>query len=183
MRRCACIALVIAGAAMLAAGISTRGARADRNIDADDFDPAALRNSMASQRPQQGPRSALQRPPAQRAADLLDVAAIARYPAGPDNARDVRGDDQLAAEQVASLETVKGRKMRALATEPFEITAEPTESRSDRVARSQMGAAGVAQVAMGEKDGPDAKAVIHATPAIIRFDRVVINISLAGFGS
>lgn len=183
MRRCACIALVIAGAAMLAAGISTRGARADRSIDTEEFDLAALRNSMASQRPQRGPQSALQRPSAQRAADLVDVAAIARHPAGPDKARDVRGDDQVAAEQVESLETVKGRKMRALATEPFEITAEPTESRSDRVARGRTGAGGAAHAAMGEKDGPDAKAVSQAMPAVIRFDRLVINISLAGFGS
>jgi len=180
MRRSACLTLVIASAAMLAAGISTRGARADRSIDLADRETSALETATLSQRPQPRPGSAPQRLAAQRAAGHVDAVAALRHPAGPDSARDSRDEDQGGFEQTASLATTAGRKMRALSMESFEIPADPA---SNAAAQGQTGRAKVMEQVASRRERQDTAAATDVAPTVIRFDRVVININLAGFGS
>jgi len=180
MRGRACIALVIASTAMVAAGISTRGARADRSIAVPDLDMPIV--DASSQRPQQGPRMAALPPAAQRAVDFVAVAAVARHPGGPDNAGAGRDEAGGAVERLASLEVKPGRKMRALSMEPFEMPVEGVQAESDQPLQGQplqgqSGAAHAGRRSAGDRDSVD------AARTVIRLDRVVININFSGFGS
>lgn len=177
MRGSACITLVMASAAMLVAGISTRGARADRGVDVPDRDRTAVHVGVVSQRPQQAPQVAARRPGAQPAALLVGIAAAARHPAGPETAREGRDEDHADSEQFASLDVKPARKMRALSMEALEMPIEAKLAQVDRPAQGRSGAANAGTRRGGDEDGLD------AGRSVIRFDRVVININLPGFGS
>lgn len=179
MRTSACIGLVIASAAMLAAGISTKGARADRSVGATDRVVSVPQATAIAQRTQSSPRSTLPRPAAQRAADLADFAGLARHPGGPRSARDARADDGLGLDRIAALETTPRRKMRALS---MDASASPLElaTRCDCAARGGTGLVRAATPAEGERAGLEVEAAMNARQSVVLFDRLVININLAG---
>lgn len=174
MRKGACITLVVASAAMLGAGICTRGARADRGVDVQGHDLSILQDGTALQRQQRGPQCAAQSPVARGASDIIAVAAVARHPSGPDNAGQ---DRDTARVRFASLEATPVRRMRALSIDEALEPADAAPAHGDGLTQQQSGSAGVARPAFVEEDGSD------AARTSIRFDRVVININLAGFGS
>lgn len=65
--------------------------------------------------------------------------------------------------------------------EPFE---DPTETKKDQQGPSgQTGGARAVPVGMGRKDALAEKVAMPDRPTVFRFDQVVININLGGFGS
>jgi hypothetical protein len=179
MRTSACIGLVIASAAMLVAGISTRGARADRSVEGTDHVVSVPQAAAIAQRTQLSPRSSLPRPAAQRAADRVDFARLARHPGGPCSARDERADDGHRFDQMAALETAPRRKMRALSMDASAIPVE-LATRCACAARGGTGLVRAAAPAEGERTGLEVEAAMNARQSVVLFDRLVININLAG---
>jgi hypothetical protein len=169
----------MAGATMLAAGLSIRGARADRDVGGIGRAVAVPQVVTAAQRMQSGPRFTQPRPAAQKASDLADFAGPARPAGGPRNVGNRRADDGRRPEQMADLAASPRRKMRALSVETSEISVDrPTER--DRAARGETGAAGGAPRGVAEKEGAGVNTALKAGRSVVLFDRLVININLAG---
>lgn len=165
MQRGAHIAIVMTGAAILAAGISARGEQALRSISAMDGD-APVR-AVSLQRSQQSPGLIAQGPELRDVSEAVEMASAPR-PLELDIARVASQRDRQASDHVAEVATTEARaKMRTLSMSAIELPAEATVAASRGASGTAGGAATVKQAAATE----------------VRLDRVVININFGGFGS
>ena len=165
MQRGAHIAIVMTGAAILAAGISARGEQTFRSISAMDGD-APVR-AVSLQRSQQSPGRAAQGPQIRDVAGVVELASAPR-PSELDIARVASRRDRPASDHAAEVAVTEARtKMRALSMSPIELPAEAMIAESRGASGTSGGAVTVKQAAATE----------------VRLDRVVININFGGFGS
>lgn len=188
MRTVARIATVLTGTVALLAGFAAPGAHAVRG-QLYDADGALAALDGALTRPQAEPGSS--RVPGEARASVIGMTAIGHRPRVPDVASLKPAGSGAADQRLAGLASVEsGAKDRSIAAMTLALdpvpAARPNAREAARDQHSRPGASRDCEACTMAFDAPATRQAIAtdpaATPVVIRFERVVINISFAGFG-